>query len=158
MLVTVAGATGSIGWRVIGLLFDLKRDDITMIALSRRHLDNTFRRRLVQRRIQYDDEASLQAALAGVDTLVFPGSDGDPEQMLQHHRNVIAAAQWCKVRRLVYLSALDTDKASRFPYALNTDARSTQVSNSLASSSSSVAWWTPSSFWTLLLDQHYRRA
>ena len=68
-------------------------------------------------RVDYADRFSLKRALAGVDTLVFPGGIGEPAQMLADHQAVVAAAAHAEVRRVVYLSCMDADPGSPFSYA-----------------------------------------
>ncbi|KAK3180502.1 hypothetical protein K4F52_008093 [Lecanicillium sp. MT-2017a] len=120
IIIAVAGASGNIGRQVVSLLLAHGQSTgITVLALSRRLPDpsDDAPDRLIHKVLDYGDPASLRAAFTGVDTVVFPGSDGDPGVMLNHHRNVVAAASSCSVRRIVYLTALDTDPDSPFPYA-----------------------------------------
>ena len=65
----------------------------------------------------YDDLASLRAALVGVDTLVFVSGDGEAVRMLVQHGNVVRAAADAGVGHVVYLSGVDADLASPFCYA-----------------------------------------
>lgn len=118
MIVGVGGASGNVGALVIRLL--LARDDDTqVIALSRRSIQypEALQRRPAHKFVDYNDEISLCEAFGGLDTLVFPGSDGDPDEMLLHHRNVVTAVSKSHIRHVVYLSTQSPTSQSPFPYA-----------------------------------------
>lgn len=118
MIVGVAGASGNVGALVVKRL--LARDVATqVIALSRRRIQyaEVLQRRSTHRSIDYNDMDSLLAAFSGLDTLVFPGSDGDPKEMLLHHRNVVTAASKSHIRHVVYLSTQSPTSESPFPYS-----------------------------------------
>jgi NAD(P)H dehydrogenase (quinone) len=68
-------------------------------------------------RADYDDPASLRAALAGVRTLVFVSSDGEAGAMRRHHEHVVVAAVDAGVEHVVYTSILDVSPESSFYYA-----------------------------------------
>ena len=110
--VAVTGAAGAIGSRVVGLLTS---DDVPVTALVR---DATRAHPLALAAVvDYADRPSLDAALRGVDTLVFIGSDGRADRVLAHHRNLLASARSTGVRRIVLLSSQDADADSPFCYA-----------------------------------------
>jgi NAD(P)H dehydrogenase (quinone) len=114
MTIAVTGATGRVGSSVVrGLL----GRGLPVIALARRPEAIAPREALVARYADYDDPASLSAALVGVDTLVFISSDGVAESMGRHHEHVVAAAIDARVRRVVYTSIIDDQPGSRFYYA-----------------------------------------
>ncbi|MGH1564452.1 NmrA family NAD(P)-binding protein [Mumia sp. DW29H23] len=105
MRIAVTGASGNVGGHVASLLTEAGGHDV--VGLSRRgpvHAD-------------YDDLASLRAALREVDTLVFVSSDGEAARMITQHANVVRAAADEGVAHVVYLSGLDADVASPFCYA-----------------------------------------
>jgi NAD(P)H dehydrogenase (quinone) len=110
--VAVTGAAGAIGSRVVGLL---AADGVPVTALVRdAPRANPAARAAV---VDYADQASLDAALYGVDTLVFIGSDGRADRVLAHHHNILLAANGAGVRRIVLLSSQDADAGSPFCYA-----------------------------------------
>lgn len=111
----VAGATGRVGGAVLAEL--LAREVRDVVALSRSALGVTSSYDGEQRRLDYDEPTSLREAFGDLDTLVFPGSDGDPEQMLRQHRAVVAAARQSPVRRVIYLSSVDAVADTPFCYA-----------------------------------------
>jgi NAD(P)H dehydrogenase (quinone) len=88
-----------------------------VIVLARRPAAIPPQRDLVARYADYDDPASLSAALGGVDTLVFISSDGVAESIGRHHEHVVAASVDAGVRRVVYTSIIDDQPDSRFYYA-----------------------------------------
>ncbi|HEX6676327.1 MAG TPA: NAD(P)H-binding protein [Actinomycetes bacterium] len=114
MTVAVTGATGKVGSGVVRRLLGRAGP---VVALARRPAAVPSRRDLVARYADYDDPASLLAALAGVDTLVFVSSDGVAESVERHHRHVVDAAVEAGVRRVLYTSIVDDRPDSRFYYA-----------------------------------------
>jgi len=114
MTVAVTGATGNLGSRVV---HELLGRGGPVVALARRPAAIAPRRDLVARYADYDDPASLRAALAGVDTLVFISSDGVADSVGRHHEHVVAASIEAGVRRVVYTSIVDDQPDSRFYYA-----------------------------------------
>lgn len=110
--VAVTGAAGAIGSRVAGLL---SAEGIPVTALVRdsvrAHPSAT------AAVVDYADPPSLDAALRGVDTLVFIGSDGKSDRVLAHHHNILRAARRAGVHRIVLLSSQDADAESPFCYA-----------------------------------------
>jgi NAD(P)H dehydrogenase (quinone) len=65
----------------------------------------------------YGDEPALRRALTGADTLVMISSDGPVAQVIDHHANLISAAQQAGVVHVVALSGLDASADSPFCYA-----------------------------------------
>lgn len=120
--VGVAGASGTVGRMVVEQLITHASVDC-VVRLSRRDVTpslpvNLARgARTLYRPIDYDNTTSLRSGFEGLDVLVFPGSDGNPDKMLAHHRNVVQAAIGCQVGCLIYLSTLGAGQDSPFPYA-----------------------------------------
>lgn len=114
--IAVTGASGGVGSRVVrGLLAE--RDAPPVVALARRPEAVGAAPRLTVRRADYDDPASLRAALADAAVLVFVSSDGLAEVMRRHHEHVVAAASDAGVEHVVYTSIVDAAPDSRFYYA-----------------------------------------
>lgn len=65
----------------------------------------------------YDDPASLTAALAGAQTLVLISGVGPNEARIAQHHNAIEAAKAAGATRIVYISATNPVAASRFDWA-----------------------------------------
>lgn len=78
---------------------------------------------VILRRADYDDPASLDAALAGVGTLLMISSSEVGRRVVQH-RNVIQAARRQRVSRIVYTSVL---RADRSPLSLAEEHRQTEA-------------------------------
>lgn len=106
---------------VVDLL--LPREDVaSVVRLSRRDVTPSsvklaWDARTTYRPMDYTSIDSLREAFAGLQVLIFPGSDGDPKQLLAHHRNVVRAAVECGVGAFIYLSTLGAARDSPFPYA-----------------------------------------
>jgi uncharacterized protein YbjT (DUF2867 family) len=112
----VTGATGGVGSRVLRRL--LARPELEpVVALARRPDAVPRAPGLTVRHADYDDPASLRAALAGLGSLVFVSSDGQVEPMRRHHRHVVAAAMEAGVEHVVYTSIIDVAPDSRFYYS-----------------------------------------
>lgn len=110
--VAVTGAAGVIGSRVVGLL---GAEGVQVTALVR---DVAWAHPSARAAVaDYSDPSSLDAAMHGIDTLVFIGSDGRADRVLAHHRNLLASARTARVRRIVLLSSQDADPDSPFCYA-----------------------------------------
>ncbi|MDN4616311.1 NAD(P)H-binding protein [Leifsonia sp. F6_8S_P_1B] len=104
--ILITGATGRLGGAIVATLAD--RAPGRVHALVRRAGDaRAFAdRRLPTRAGDYDDPATLAAAFAGIDTLVFVSSPAlDPGVRVPQHRAVVEAALTAGVRRVVYTSA-----------------------------------------------------
>jgi NAD(P)H dehydrogenase (quinone) len=114
-MIGVTGATGGVGSGTVRHLLAAGRDDLA--ALARRPEAVPPAPGLEARRADYDDPASLETAMRGLDTLVMVSSDGLAETMERHHRNVIAAADKAGVGRIVYTGILDVDPATGFYYS-----------------------------------------
>jgi NAD(P)H dehydrogenase (quinone) len=112
----VTAASGGVGSRVVRELL-ARAQSPPVVALARRPDAVPDAARATARFADYDDPASLRAAFAGIDTLVFISSDGVIEPMRRHHEHVVAAAVDAGVGHVVYTSILDASPDSRFYYA-----------------------------------------
>jgi NAD(P)H dehydrogenase (quinone) len=112
----VTGATGGVGSGVVRHLL-ARPDPPPVVAIARRPESVPEAARPAARKADYDDPASLRAAVAGIDTLVFVSSDGVDEVMQRHHEHVVDAAIHAGVRRVVYTSILDVSADARFYYS-----------------------------------------
>jgi NAD(P)H dehydrogenase (quinone) len=115
-VIAVTGATGGVGSRVVRHLL-VGAAGPPVVALARRPDAVPAADGLTVRRADYDDPASLRAALADVDTLVFISSDGVAETMRRHHEHVVDAAVAAGVAQVIYTSILDIAPDSRFYYS-----------------------------------------
>jgi NAD(P)H dehydrogenase (quinone) len=94
-----------------------RADPPAVVALTRRPEAIRSTPGLTARHADYEDPASLRAAYAGLETLVFISSDGVAEPMRRHHGNVVAAAVDAGVEHVVYTSIVDVAPDSRFYYS-----------------------------------------
>src|SRR5690606_22409251 len=79
--------------------------------------------RIEVRQADYDDRSSLDAALKGVDTLLFISASEIGKRVPQH-RNIIEAAQAQGAGRIVYTSLLHADQS---PLSLADEHRQTEA-------------------------------
>jgi NAD(P)H dehydrogenase (quinone) len=113
--IAVTGAGGRLGGQVVDLL--ARSGERELVALARRPPPDRAPGAIRWARADYDDPASLRAALRGADTLVLVSSDGPVPAVLGHHEHLVAAAAAANVGHVVALSGLDADPASPFCYA-----------------------------------------
>ncbi|MCO6392103.1 NmrA family NAD(P)-binding protein [Aliihoeflea aestuarii] len=108
MTIAVTGATGQFGRLVIETLKTRTKDDIVALARSPQKAADLG---VETRRADYDDAASLEAALKGVDTLLLISSSEVGKRAAQHH-HVIEAAKKNAVKWIVYTSLLRADSST----------------------------------------------
>jgi NAD(P)H dehydrogenase (quinone) len=108
MNIAVAGATGQLGRLVINKLKEkVPTSDIIALARSPQKAASLD---VEVREADYDKPETLEAALAGVDTLLLISADELGRRAEQHH-NVIEAAKKTGVKRIVYTSMLYADRS-----------------------------------------------
>ncbi|WP_372835564.1 NAD(P)H-binding protein [Puniceibacterium confluentis] len=105
-MIAVTGATGQLGRLVIDALAD-RVPSASIVAAVRRPAAaaDLAARGFVVREADYDRPATLEAAFAGVRTLLLISSSDIGKRVAQH-RAVIAAARAAGVTRIVYTSIL----------------------------------------------------
>lgn len=123
-VIAVTGASGQLGHLVLSALktrapaarlVGLVRDPAKARDLAAQGVD--------LRKADYEDPASLAAALAGVDKLLLISSS-EIGQRARQHANVIVAAKAAGVKLLAYTSIL---RAETSPMALATEHRETEA-------------------------------
>lgn len=121
MTIAVTGATGDLGRLIIARLKG-KAEGEAIVALARNpsRADDLG---IEVRQADYDDRSSLDAALKGVDTLLFISASEIGKRVPQH-RNIIEAAQAQGVGRIVYTSLLHADQS---PLSLADEHRLTEA-------------------------------
>lgn len=105
MTIAVTGATGQLGRILVEGLKTKAADQIIALVRSPEKAADLG---VEARRADYDDAASLEAALKGVDTLLLISSNEVGKRAAQHH-NVIEAAKKNGVKWIVYTSLLRAD-------------------------------------------------
>jgi len=112
-MITVTGATGNLGRVVLDDL--LARIAPTEIVAAARTPGKLAGLGVEVRHGDYDDPASLRAAFAGSDVLLFvSGSDVTPGVRVRQHGNVVDAARAAGVGRVVYTSAVHSQDGPGF--------------------------------------------
>jgi len=113
MSFVITGATGQLGRLVVEALID-QGVAAEQIVATGRHTDRL--RDLADRGVEvrvadYDDPASLKAAFAGTDRLLFV-SASDVGERIPQHRNVVEAAQDAGVGLVAYTSIANADRTT----------------------------------------------
>jgi len=114
-MILVTCANGKLGDRVIRSL--LKHEGVPAIRAGARSVDKIDKElasRCTPVAADYDDRASLDAAMEGVSTLVFVSGNAANDQRIAQHRTVIEAAKAAGVKRIVYTSFANPVPGSGF--------------------------------------------
>ncbi|CAD5991595.1 SDR family oxidoreductase [Agreia sp. COWG] len=106
----VTGASGQFGRIAVTDLIEagIAPGDIVALVRTPEKIADLAARGVVVRTADYADEASLRAALAGVDVLLLVSSS-EVGQRVAQHANVIEAAKTTGVSRIAYTSVLRAD-------------------------------------------------
>ena len=120
MTIAVTGATGQLGRLVVDKLKAKTGEAIVALVRSPASARGLG---VAVREADYAKPATLEAALAGVDVLLFISSSEIRERAAQHH-NVIEAAKAAEVKRIVYTSLLHADVS---PMSLGVEHRATET-------------------------------
>jgi NAD(P)H dehydrogenase (quinone) len=108
--ILVSGAGGHLGRRVVELLLE-RKPGAQIVATTRKpeSLADLAARGVDVRRADFDDEASLPSAFAGVEHALIISTDklDQPGQRVLQHRNAINAAAKAGVKHLTYTSIIN---------------------------------------------------
>ncbi|TGE23766.1 SDR family oxidoreductase [Hymenobacter aquaticus] len=121
MSIAITGATGQLGRLVIEKL--KARVPAAQIVALVRNPAKAADLGVEAREADYTQPAALEAALAGVDTLLLISSS-EVGQRATQHRNVIEAAKKAGVKRIAYTSLLHADSS---PLSLAEEHRATEA-------------------------------
>lgn len=111
-MIAITGATGQLGQLVLEkILTKVPAEQVVALVRNPGKAQALAAQGVVVRQADYNDSASLEAALAGVDKLLLISSS-EVGQRLQQHRNVINAAKKAGVKLLAYTSILRADTSS----------------------------------------------
>ncbi|HET7800509.1 MAG TPA: SDR family oxidoreductase [Humibacillus xanthopallidus] len=110
MKLLVTGASGHLGHLVVDSLLErgVPASDVVVIARTPESVADLAERGVEVRRADYDDRASLDAALAGVDRMLFVSGSAVGQRIAQH-TNVIEAAKAAGVGFVAYTSITRAD-------------------------------------------------
>ncbi len=110
-MIAITGATGQLGALAVeALLKTVPAHDIVAIVRNPAKAEALTQQGVVVRQGDYNDEAALTAALAGVDKLLLVSSS-EVGQRTAQHRNVINAARAAGVKFIAYTSLLHADNS-----------------------------------------------
>lgn len=122
--IAITGASGQLGRLVIADLLQLApKARVVGIVRNTAAAGDIAGRGVELRPADYDDPASLDAALTGVDKLLLISSS-EIGRRVQQHRNVIDAAKAAGVKLVAYTSLLRADTS---PMALAAEHRETEA-------------------------------
>jgi NAD(P)H dehydrogenase (quinone) len=121
MIIAITGSTGQLGRLVIQQLID-RHEGARVVALAR-NLEKAADLGVAARVADYGQPDTLDAALAGVHTLLLISSNEIGKRAAQHAQ-VIAAAARAGVKRVVYTSLLHADTS---PIDLAAEHRATEA-------------------------------
>ncbi|HEV3361187.1 MAG TPA: SDR family oxidoreductase [Pseudonocardiaceae bacterium] len=111
-MIVVTAATGLLGQLVVdGLLRGVPAEEIAVAVRNPDKAAGLAARGVTVRAADYDDPASLRAALSGADKVLFISGAGVPEREDQHLR-VVDAVKQVGVGQLAYTSVLHADTST----------------------------------------------
>lgn len=113
MTFLVTGAAGNLGALAVHALLDrgVAPGDVVATARDTERLTGFAERGVVTRRLDYDDPASVDTALDGVDRLLLVSSSAVGQRVAQH-RTVLDAASRNGVELVAYTSVLRAHSTS----------------------------------------------
>lgn len=114
-MIIVTGASGQLGRGVVdGLLSRVPAGHIAVSVRDPAKAADLAEHGVQVRRGDFADPAGLTSAFAGADQVLLISADKLGEEALRLHRNAIAAARDCGVRRILYTSHMGARHGSPF--------------------------------------------
>lgn len=110
--IAVTAASGHLGRAIVKALTEKVGDD-TIVAIARTP-GNAEGLGVEVRQGDYNDRASFERALQGVDTVLLVSGMDAPDKRIGQHRNVIEAARTAGVKKIVYTSVQGPEQDSSF--------------------------------------------
>src|SRR4051794_23190970 len=122
----VTGASGQLGRRVVELLLDAKAGTVIAATRDPAKVADLAARGAVVRKADFEDEASLAEAFAGVDRLLLVSTDAvdRPGRRIAQHEAAVRAAVRAGVKHIVYTSMPNPGVDS--PVSIAVDHRKTE--------------------------------
>jgi NAD(P)H dehydrogenase (quinone) len=114
--IAITGASGKLGRATLAALAGRKVPAGSVFAVMRDPAKGAdlAAQGFAVRRGDYTDPASLEAAFAGVDRLLFISTSALGEERMLHHRNVVAAAKRAGVGHILYTSVIKPSANAKF--------------------------------------------
>ena len=122
--IAVTAASGHLGHAIVKALI-AQGGDNTVIAIARTP-ENAKGLGVEVRQGDYNDRASFEAALNGVDAVLLVSGMDEPAKRIGQHRNVIEAAKTAGVRKIVYTSVQGPDDNSSFAPVVESNRQTEQ--------------------------------
>ena len=115
-MIVMTGVTGKLGRVAVeDLLERVPAEEVVAVTRDPQRAADLAGRGVAVRRGDYEDPASLRAAFAGADVLLFVSSpDTTPGTRPRQHGNVVDAARAAGVGRIVYTSAIGAENGQGF--------------------------------------------
>lgn len=102
MKIAVTSASGALGATIINhLISEIGKENVMGLARTPKNAEHLG---VEIRKGDYNKPEDLKESLLGVDAVLLVSGNDKPENRIQQHRNVIEAAQYCGVKKLVYTS------------------------------------------------------
>lgn len=116
MKIAVTGATGHLGGQIVAqLMKKTSKDNIVALAHTKKHAQNLLKAGLEVREIDFQNEASLDKAFVGIDTLVYVASKTySVLDRVKELENVLAAMAKNNVKNLVAMSFMADQEDNPF--------------------------------------------
>ena len=115
MKIAVTAASGNLGRAILtAVARELGPENAIGICRNPDKAERTGIEGVELRAGDYNDRASYDAALVGVDRVLLVSGNDEPENRLPQHRNVIEAARAAGVERLVYTSIQGAEEGTAF--------------------------------------------
>ncbi|MDQ1646547.1 MAG: hypothetical protein QOJ50_2731, partial [Cryptosporangiaceae bacterium] len=110
-MIAVTGASGHFGQLAVEALLarGVPAGEIAAVARTPEKIAGLAGRGVQVRKADYADPGSLDAAFAGVDTLLFV-SGSEVGQRISQHTNVVSAAARAGIRRIAYTSIVNGER------------------------------------------------
>ena len=115
-MIAIVGAGGELGSRTVASVLERGYPAARLVAGSRspEKMTSLADRGVIVRRADYDDPASLAAALDGVERVLLVPSFASPPERVRQYENAIEAARQAGVRHLLSYGLVPTTVESPF--------------------------------------------